>query len=112
MFILHSFFSGNIPENQLGKGQTLCDYLQPFPPKGIGYCRYVFVLYKQDKVLDFSKYQRSKGCTNLSERTFSSYDFYRNFQDFITPTGLAFFQSTWDQTLTKFFHQVLGKTAA
>jgi len=84
--------------------------MQPFPSRGLGQCRYVFVLYKQDKPLDFSKHQRSKACTNLNERTFSTYDFYQEYQDFMTPTGLSFFQSGWDQTLTKFYQNVLGKT--
>lgn len=36
-------------------------------------------------------------------------EFYRHFQDFITPAGLAFFQSDWDDSLTDFFHKTLGK---
>lgn len=38
----------NIPGNAVEKGDTLVEYLQPFPLKGTGYHRYVFVLYKQD----------------------------------------------------------------
>jgi large subunit ribosomal protein L38 len=99
---------GNIPGNQVAKGQELCDYLQPFPPRGAGYCRYIFVLYKQEKMLDLSKFARKTPCTNLAERTFSTYDFYRELQDDVTPIGLGFFQSDWDQTLTRFFHDTLG----
>jgi len=98
---------GNIPESAVEKGQTLCDYMRPFPFRGVGYCRYVFVLYKQSSKLDFSNYQLSVPCVNLSERTFSTYDFYSSYQDFMTPVGLAFFQANWDQSLTKFFHNVL-----
>ncbi|CAG7817943.1 unnamed protein product [Allacma fusca] len=98
---------GNIPGNKIAQGKELCDYLQPFPPRGVGYCRYIFVLYKQEKSLDLSKFARTTPCTNLAERTFSTYDFYRELQDDITPIGLAFFQSDWDQTLTKFFHDTL-----
>jgi large subunit ribosomal protein L38 len=98
---------GNIPGNDVRKGQELCGYLQPFPARGLGYCRYIFVLYKQDKSLDFTKYKRSSPCFNLSARTFSTLDFYRELQDFMTPCGLAFFQSDWDQTLTSFFQKVL-----
>ena len=40
-------------------GEVLCDYLQPFPVKGTGYHRMVFVLYRQDKGrIDFSKEKR------------------------------------------------------
>ena len=101
-------FRGNIPGNEVVKGEELCNYLQPFPPRGIGYCRYIFILYKQDKKIDFSKYQRSLPCNNLTARTFSTYDFYKDLQDFMTPAGLSFFQSDWDPSLTEFFHDVLG----
>jgi large subunit ribosomal protein L38 len=104
------YYSGNIPGNQVGKGEVLCDYLQPFPLRGVGYCRYIFVLYKQEKKIDFSKYRRDLPSTNLTARTFSTYDFYRDLQDSMTPAGLSFFQSDWDQNLTKFFHHVLGKS--
>lgn len=38
----------NIPGNSVEKGDTIVEYLQPFPLKGTGYHRYAFVLYKQD----------------------------------------------------------------
>lgn len=38
----------NIPGNSVEKGDTLVEYLQPFPLKGTGFHRYAFVLYKQD----------------------------------------------------------------
>lgn len=38
----------NIPGNCIEKGDTIAEYLRPFPLKGTGYHRYVFVLYKQD----------------------------------------------------------------
>jgi len=87
----------------------LCDYLQPFPPKGVGYCRYIFVLFKQEKRIDFAKYKRETPCTNLTARTFSTYEFYRDLQDHMTPAGLSFFQSDWDRSLTPFFQNILGK---
>ncbi|KAF4521794.1 hypothetical protein B566_EDAN011379 [Ephemera danica] len=44
---------------------------------------------------------------NLSERTFSTLEFYRQRQDVLTPAGLAFFQADWDASLTDFFHNTL-----
>lgn len=38
----------NIPGDAVEKGDTIVEYLQPFPLKGTGYHRYVFVLYKQE----------------------------------------------------------------
>jgi hypothetical protein len=36
--------------------------------------------------------------------------FYKEFQDYITPAGLSFFQSDWDISLTDFFHKTLSKS--
>jgi hypothetical protein len=47
---------------------------------------------------------------NLEERTFKTYDFYRERQEFITPAGLAFFQADWDESVKEFFHKTLGKS--
>jgi len=44
----------------VSKGEQLIDYLRPIPPKGIGHCRYIFVLYKQDKKIDFSQYKKNQ----------------------------------------------------
>nr|XP_023011509.1 39S ribosomal protein L38, mitochondrial-like [Leptinotarsa decemlineata] len=101
------WFVGNIPGNAIEKGETLIEYLQPFPPKGTGYHRLIFVLYKQEKELDFSSFKREGLCLDLSQRTFSTYNFYKNNQDDLTPAGLAFFQTDWDPSLKKFYHDVL-----
>lgn len=38
----------NIPGTCIEKGDIIAEYLRPFPLKGTGYHRYVFVLYKQN----------------------------------------------------------------
>ncbi|CAH0547338.1 unnamed protein product [Brassicogethes aeneus] len=101
------WFLGNIPGNKISSGETLIDYLQPFPPKGTGFHRLVFVLYKQNQKIDFTNYKKNGKCLNLSERTFSTYEFYKKFQDDLTPAGLAFFQSDWDSSLKEFYHNIL-----
>ncbi|CAF3979326.1 unnamed protein product [Rotaria magnacalcarata] len=53
--VLH-WFVGNIPGNQIDKGETLCTYLPPFPPNGSGWHRCVFLLYKhQNGPINFSE---------------------------------------------------------
>lgn len=47
---------------------------------------------------------------SLRERTFSTLEFYRKHQDSMTPAGLAFFQSQWDQSVTKTFHETLSES--
>ncbi|XP_055910180.1 39S ribosomal protein L38, mitochondrial [Eupeodes corollae] len=101
------WFVSNIPNGDIAKGETLVEYMQPIPPKGIGFQRYIFVLYKQNSKLDFSGYKVNKS-DDLELRTFKTLDFYKKYQDDITPAGLAFFQSDWDTGITDFYHNVLN----
>jgi len=55
---MFSYFSGNIPGNDVSKGEVIWDYLPPFPPHGTGYQRLVFVLYKQEQRIDYSSLQK------------------------------------------------------
>ncbi|XP_014226295.1 39S ribosomal protein L38, mitochondrial [Trichogramma pretiosum] len=102
------WFVGNIPGNDISKGEQLVNYMRPIAPKGIGYCRYIFVLYKQDKKIDFSEYKKDDPCINLVERNWNTYKFMKKYQDEITPAGLAFFQSVYDSSLKDFYHHTLG----
>nr|XP_037283517.1 39S ribosomal protein L38, mitochondrial-like [Rhipicephalus microplus] len=101
------WFIGNIKGSQVTAGDVLCDYLQPFLPRGAGYHRFVFVLYKQEKLIDYSKWKWPAESTSLKERTFKTYDFYKEFESMLTPAGLAFFQCTWEDSLVDFFHHIL-----
>ncbi|KAL9696191.1 hypothetical protein quinque_015476 [Culex quinquefasciatus] len=47
--------------------------------------------------------------SDSKQRTFQTVEFYRRFQDEITPAGLAFFQADWDQSLVGFYHDVLKR---
>ncbi|XP_076631635.1 protein D2 [Colletes latitarsis] len=40
---------GNIPEENVAKGEVLAEYVGPAPPKGSGKHRYVFLVYKQNQ---------------------------------------------------------------
>lgn len=44
----------------------------------------------------------------MKKRDFSTLEFYRKYQDDITPAGLAFFQADYDNTLTDFYHNKLN----
>lgn len=102
------WFIGNIPGDRVKEGEELIDYLRPIAPYGIGYCRYIFVLYKQDCHIDFSEYKKTKPCLNLKERDWKTLEFYRKHQDQMTPAGLAFFQSDWDSSLKEFYYNTLN----
>jgi len=40
---------GNIPEDNVAKGEILAEYVGPAPPKNTGKHRYVFLVYKQNQ---------------------------------------------------------------
>lgn len=45
----------------------------------------------------------------LEDRTFSTRDWYKRYQDNITPIGLAFYQTDWDASVKDFFHKTLNQ---
>lgn len=47
------FCRGNIPGGDVQAGEELCHYLPPFPAKGTGFHRYIYVLFKQDGPINF-----------------------------------------------------------
>ncbi|XP_062859692.1 39S ribosomal protein L38, mitochondrial isoform X2 [Trichomycterus rosablanca] len=99
---------GNIPGNALHSGEEICNYISPFPAKGTGFHRYIFVLFKQESIVDFSSDHRPSPCYSLKQRSFKTLDFYRKHEDVITAAGLAFFQSQWDESVTSTFHTLLN----
>ncbi|KAM4715491.1 large ribosomal subunit protein mL38 [Anableps anableps] len=98
---------GNIPGGAVQAGEELCHYLPPFPARGTGFHRYVYILFKQEKPISFWEDLRPSPCHSLVDRTFKTVDFYRKHQDDMTPAGLAFFQSQWDESVTNTFHNTL-----
>lgn len=99
---------GNIPGGDVNKGEIVYDYLQPFPPKGVGFQRLVFVLYKQDQKIDYSTLKKTIPCRILQDRTFETLEFYRERQEVMTPGGLAFFQTDWDKSVNSVFYDQLN----
>ncbi|KAJ8399741.1 hypothetical protein AAFF_G00408460 [Aldrovandia affinis] len=99
---------GNIPGSAVNSGEEVCHYLPPFPVKGTGFHRFVFLLFKQDAPVNFEQDCRPSPCHSLKQRTFKTVEFYRKHQDVITPAGLAFFQCQWDDSVTSTFHTLLN----
>ncbi|XP_077126940.1 large ribosomal subunit protein mL38 [Ranitomeya variabilis] len=99
---------GNIPGNQVFSGDEVCHYFPAFPAKGTGYHRYIFILFKQEGHIDFKGELLPNPCHSLKLRTFKTLDFYRMYEDKMTPAGLAFFQCAWDDSVSHVFHNVLN----
>ncbi|CAF1651333.1 unnamed protein product [Rotaria magnacalcarata] len=108
--VLH-WFVGNIPGNQIDKGETLCTYLPPFPPNGSGWHRCVFLLYKhQNGPINFSELYGPlpENSVSLEKRTFRTFDFFNKLCSYLRPVTLAFFQVAWDTSVKNIFHNILG----
>ncbi|KAG7211101.1 hypothetical protein KM043_010431 [Ampulex compressa] len=101
------WFIGNIPGNRISAGEQTIDYLRPITPPGVGYYRYIFVLYKQNGRIDYTCYKKTQPCLELEERDWNTLEFYRKHQDCLTPAGLVFFQADWDPSVTHFYHDTL-----
>ncbi|KAL0279981.1 UNVERIFIED_CONTAM: hypothetical protein PYX00_001415 [Menopon gallinae] len=102
------WFVGNIPGNKVNEGEEIWDYLQPFPPRGVGFQRLIFILYKQTEKIDYSELKNEKPRLSLNDRTFHTLEFYRERQNVLTPAGLGFFQTDWDHSVIKTFHEKLN----
>ncbi|XP_061562277.1 39S ribosomal protein L38, mitochondrial [Phycodurus eques] len=99
---------GNIPGGAVQAGEELCHYLPPFPARGTGFHRYIYILFQQEGPIRFQEDLRPSPCHSLVDRTFKTVDFYRKHQDSMTPAGLAFFQCQWDESVTSTFDNTLN----
>lgn len=99
---------GNIPGNDVSRGEKLVDYIQPFPVRGTGAHRLIFVLFEQNKHIDYTYVRRPSPCTELEERSHRTVDFFTDHADDLRPVGLAFFQSEWDESVRHVFHHVFN----
>lgn len=46
---------GNVPGAAVQEGEELFHYLPPFPARGTGFQRFVYVLFKQEGLVDFQE---------------------------------------------------------
>jgi len=107
--VLH-WMVGNIRGSSVSSGTPIVPYLPPFPMRGFGPLRYVFVLYNQNSLIDFSaltEFSFNDPTTALATRSFSSYQFLKQHQDVLTPASQRFFQSTYDDSVNSVFYDQL-----
>jgi len=53
-----SVYRGNIPGNDLSRAEKLVHYIQPFPVRGTGAHRLIFVLFEQNQRIDYTYIRR------------------------------------------------------
>ncbi|KAF2353069.1 Phosphatidylethanolamine-binding protein [Trinorchestia longiramus] len=98
----------NIRGGDMSTGTTVVPYLPPVPPRGIGYQRLVFVLYRQSEPAPDMASLSPKEPFDLRERSFSTEAWYRQHEDLLTPGGLCWFNSDWDISLDHYYQHTLG----
>lgn len=85
----------------------VCDYLPTFGVRGFGYSRYVFLVLQHDTKLDPSQIKIAD--FSLESRKFDTKSFIE--QHKLTAVGLSWFQTTWDESSNKIFHDYLKMRA-
>ncbi|KHJ97307.1 phosphatidylethanolamine-binding protein [Oesophagostomum dentatum] len=98
----------NIPDgNGIEKGNEcfvqVLDYVQPLPFCGSGYHRIAFVLFRHDKPMNTFPTLNSN---SLDGRVFSMSHFYKQNEDVITPSSIAFFQTSYDDSVKQQLHKM------
>ena len=78
-------------------------YLPVYGIRGLGYHRYVFMLFHHPNRIDLPKIESN----DLKERMFDPKEFVDT--NGATPIGLSWFQTIWDSFSQKVIHNVLGK---
>ncbi|XP_039955573.1 protein D2-like [Bactrocera tryoni] len=96
---------GNIPNNDISKGEVLSAYVGSGPPKDSGLHRYVFLLYKQNGKLEFN--EARVGNNSREERpNFRAANFALKY-DLDYPIAGNFYQAQWDEYVP-FVHKQLS----
>ena len=98
----HHWIVGNIPGNDVDKGDILTSFFPSGPPKGSGVHRYVFLFYKQSGKLDF-KNQIKLGAYQIDGRyPFSTLDFAKKHNLGEAVAG-NYYLTSWDESVEELF---------
>ena len=106
--IIEIYFRGNITNRDTNSGNELMRYVQPFPMRGTGWHRCVYLLFEHQKPLDFNITSTETDKVLFKEREFKTEHFYSTYKNELTPVGLCFLQTQWDLTVRDFFHNQLS----
>ncbi|RWS16356.1 39S ribosomal protein L38: mitochondrial-like protein [Dinothrombium tinctorium] len=92
-------------ENKSTSYEETVSYLPVYGIRGLGYHRYVFVLYKHEKALTLPQIDDF----DLSKRSFNPMSIIKD--EKAVPVGLSWFQTTWDHSCQNIFHNILNMRA-
>lgn len=102
----HHWLVGNIPGNDVAKGETLSQYVGSGPPQGTGLHRYVFLIYKQNTKINFDEPRlTNKSGDNRGKFSIRKFaDKYKLGQ----PVAGNFYQAEWDDYVPLLYKQLGG----
>lgn len=107
---LHWMITNISPSKSPNKGaenyEEVCEYLPVHGICGFGYSRYVFLVLRHDTKLDLTKIKIQD--FSLDSRKFDAKSFIEQHKAMnMLPVGLSWFQTTWDSSSNRVFHDYL-----
>jgi len=103
----HHYLIGNVPGNDIEKGEVLSQYVGSGPPSGTGHHRYVFLIYEQPGKVTFDW----KKLTNRSGDGRGKF----KIRDFVKKHNISklvagnFYLAEFDDYVPKLYEQLAGK---
>lgn len=91
------WLTGNIPGNNVDKGDQLTSFFPSVPSKNSGEHRYVYLLYKQQSKIDFQGHVKISTFQTDGRDSFSTKSFAENFK-LGTPVAGNFYLASWDES--------------
>lgn len=95
---------GNIPGNDISKGEVLSDYVGSGPPPETGLHRYVFLIYKQSGKLSFDE-PRLTNRSGDNRGGFKIQNFVEKY-NLGTPVAGNFYQAEYDDYVPILYKQL------
>ncbi|XP_014250544.1 protein D3-like [Cimex lectularius] len=103
----HHWLVGNIPGNDVSKGEVISAYIGSGPPNGTGLHRYVFLVYKQPGKVDFDE-PRLPNTSGDNRGLFSISKLAKKY-NLGNPVAGNLYQAQWDDYCPILYKQISGK---
>lgn len=100
----HHWLVGNIPGNDVSKGEVLSEYVGSGPPKGTGFHRYVFLVYQQREKLTFDEPRLTNRSAN-KRGMFATRAFAKKHR-LGDPIAGNFYEAEYDDYVPKLYKQL------
>lgn len=104
IFLCYFRLVGNIPGNDISKGEVLSDYVGSGPPPSTGLHRYVFLIYKQSGKLSFDE-PRLTNTSGDNRGCFKIQKFVEKY-NLGTPVAGNFYQAEYDDYVPILYKQL------